>query len=246
MMEKETRYDLKINGAGSASGGAFNAVEINGEGKINGDVDCLDFRINGASNVKGSVQTGSGKINGRSVIGGNLAAEAFKISGSIDIYGNASVKEIKVEGFADIKGGLSAEEVDVKGGIKVKGDCSAEVFRARGSFNVGGLLNAGSIDIVLYGNCQAREIGGEKINIRRDKGNKIRRLIGALLPFNNQLDTETIEGDDIHLEYTRAGVVRGNNVSIGAGCDIGLVEYRNDFQQDREASVKDSRKASPE
>lgn len=38
---------------------------------------------------------------------------------------------------------------------------------------------------------------------------------------------ETIEGDDIHLELTRARVVRGNNVSIGSGCDIDLVEYKN-------------------
>jgi hypothetical protein len=60
--------------------------------------------------------------------------------------------------------------------------------------------------------------------------------------YDGRLDTETIEGDDIYLEYTRVKVVRGSNVKIGKGCEIELVEYENNFQQDREAKVNDSKK----
>ncbi|MCL6576409.1 hypothetical protein [Kyrpidia sp.] len=42
---------------------------------------------------------------------------------------------------------------------------------------------------------------------------------------------ETIEGDDIYLENTRARVVRGTRVQIGPGCQIGLLEYSEDFSK---------------
>jgi len=241
-MERESRHDLNISGVVSASGGTFNHVIINGEGKINGDIDCIDFKINGVSDVYGNVKMRTGKINGKAVIGGNLASEEFKISGSSEIGGNLAVKEIKIEGSADIKGSVSAEEVEIKGGFKVKGDCEAEVFVSKGAFTIGGLLNAGNIDILLYGNCKVKEIGGEKINIRKDKANKIIRFIESIFPFSTELSTEIIEGDDIYLENTRAKVVRGNDVSIGPGCDIELVEYKNNFKQVKEAKVKNNKK----
>lgn len=47
-----------------------------------------------------------------------------------------------------------------------------------------------------------------------------------------------IEGDDIYLENTKADIVRGNKVKIGPGCQIGVVEYRDDFTHDSKALVK--------
>ena len=41
-------------------------------------------------------------------------------------------------------------------------------------------------------------------------------------------------------------MVRGNNVSIGVGCDIEMVEYKNNLQVAREGKIKDSKKISPE
>lgn len=245
-MEKETRHDLKISGVGSASGGIFNNVIIEGKGNISGDLDCADFQTNGVSSINGSIKSITGRINGKSEIKGKLEAKEFKISGSSKIHDNVSVKEIKIEGSASLSGSLSAEEVKIQGGVKVKGDCQAEIFSAKGAFTIGGLLNAGNIEVILYGGSQAREIGGEKINIRKEKANRIISFFESMLAFGRGLSTDTIEGDDIYLEYTRAKVVRGNNVSIGPGCVIELVEYRNIFQQVRDATVTEHRKLNPE
>ncbi|WP_157807534.1 hypothetical protein [Geobacillus kaustophilus] len=43
------------------------------------------------------------------------------------------------------------------------------------------------------------------------------------------------------MEYTRAAVVRGDRVTIGPGCDIGLVEYHTAFAQDKKAAVNEKR-----
>ncbi|MNR67595.1 hypothetical protein D3C85_1916860 [compost metagenome] len=51
-----------------------------------------------------------------------------------------------------------------------------------------------------------------------------------------------IEGDDIYLENTRAKVVRGNQVVIGPGCEIDLVEYKVLLEKKKGANVKGSRK----
>lgn len=57
-----------------------------------------------------------------------------------------------------------------------------------------------------------------------------------------ELSAESIEGDEIYLENTNARVVRGNNVTIGPGCEIELVEFKNDFRQLKGAKVNDSKK----
>jgi len=36
--------------------------------------------------------------------------------------------------------------------------------------------------------------------------------------------------------------VRGNRVTIGPGCEIGLVEYHHHFHRDHGAKVKESKK----
>jgi len=80
------------------------------------------------------------------------------------------------------------------------------------------------------------------LTLRKDRSSRLIRFIESIFPNTDVLATESVEGGDIYLEYTKAKVVRGNNVNIGPGCEIDLVEYRNDFQQVKEARVKDSNK----
>ncbi|HTY10416.1 MAG TPA: hypothetical protein VMF88_05040 [Bacteroidota bacterium] len=245
-MDKKTRHDLKISGSASASGGYYNNVVVNGQGDINGDFDCIDLKVSGTSDIEGSVKTKTGKVTGRTAIAGSLETDDFKVSGMLEVKGAVDAKELKVDGTAVIGGKLSADHLEIKGGFKAKDDCTAETFVSKGAFSVGGLLNAGNVDVVLYGPCRAKEIGGETINVRRGNTFRLGRLINSLLfslDLQGGLSTDTIEGDDIHLEDTKAKAVRGNNVSIGNGCDIALVEYRGKFVQSDNAKVKESKKA---
>ena len=51
------------------------------------------------------------------------------------------------------------------------------------------------------------------------------------------LEAELIEGEEIDLQATKAGVVRGRNVVIGPGCEIERVEYSGSLMVAPEAKV---------
>jgi cytoskeletal protein CcmA (bactofilin family) len=218
---KKSIGDLKINGSGSAAGGRYTSVFIKGNGRIEGDLDCVYLEINGQCNMNGNVKAGSVKVHGISSIKGNLETEKAKIHGTTDIEGN-----------------LSVEKAETYGSISVDGDCNAEVFKIEGTFEIEGLLNAGELELSLYGPSSAREIGGEKITVKRKGKYDLWGIKSLIMPgVNKELTVDIIEGDDIYLENTIAKVVRGNNITIGSGCKIDLVEYKDNFKQNEESDV---------
>jgi cytoskeletal protein CcmA (bactofilin family) len=127
---------------------------------------------------------------------------------------------LKVNGACTITGSVNAQRIEVRGTAKIGGDVQAEAFDSQGVFSVKGLLNAGTVTVKLYGGCDARDIGGETIDVRLGTN-------WAFLPFlgERNLTADTIEGDTVYLENTRAKVVRGADVTIGPDCAIDLVEY---------------------
>jgi cytoskeletal protein CcmA (bactofilin family) len=244
-MEKRIKHDLKISGSATASGGSYNNVFIGGQGDINGDFDCVELKIMGASKLDGNVEAKSGKVMGTAMIAGNLKAGDFKVGGLMHVRGNVEAKVLKVEGGAVVGNNLSAESLEIKGGLKVKNDCSAESFVSKGAFSVGGLLSGDSVTIDLYGPCRAKEIGGENIVVRRASSFHIVQIVKSILSsleLDRGLVVDSIEGDDIYLEETKAKEVRGNNIVIGEGCEVGLVEYKSKFEQKGDSRVKENKK----
>ncbi len=252
-----SKADLKIYGEGSSSGGKYNAVSIMGEGRIDGDVDCVKFKINGEGTLDGDLKAansvsimGEGqlggdvdcanlKIYGEGELGGNLkAADTVNIKGEAEIKGSLKAKNVKIYGEIEAGSEMFADNAKIKGIINTGGDCNAEMFTLEGGFTIDGLLNADILKINPYWPCKAHEIGGSEITVK--KGGKL-SFLGlknmVMAGENNQLTADVIEGDDIYLENTTAKVVRGNNVTIGSGCKIELVEYKENFKQDEKSEI---------
>lgn len=235
--------DLKINGSGTASGGFYNLVRINGAGRISGDTQCCNFIINGSGDAAGNVESETVKINGSGRISGNTKSKDVKVYGSANFSGDVVSDSLNINGSADISKNIEVHTLDVDGSVKASGDLSAEVFKLSGMFEVGGLLNAEDIDIRLYWHrSRAKEVGGKKISVALGKAGL--GVIKALFPSATfaSLEADVIEGDDITLENTIAKVVRGNNIVIGAGCDIGLVEYKGSYRKNMGAKVAEEKK----
>ena len=223
-MDKNKSAELRIHGQGCSSGGKFNTVSIMGEGRIDGDVDCLNLKIYGEGNVDGNVKT----------------ANTASIKGQTTISGNLEANKVKVQGEIEVGGEIFADEAVITGNIHIGGDCNAEVLTLEGGFTIGGLLNADVLKINLHWKCKVNEIGGSKITVKRDGKLSFLGLKNMFTPSgHSELVADIIEGDDIYLENTHAKVVRGNNITLGPGCEIALVEYKNDFKQDKEATVGD-------
>ncbi|MCE5171980.1 polymer-forming cytoskeletal protein [Paenibacillus profundus] len=212
--------DIIISGMGSSSGGSFQRVRIDGVGEINGDIVCASFVSNGKGKIAGSIQT-----------------DKFEVRGMCTVKGNMQAVHSRIDGTASIDGRLIGETIEINGTASVAFDCEAEQFKSHGSFNIGGLLNAGAIDIKLLHSCHVREIGGENISVKQGKPLSVFNKLFSSLFSSPHLETDTIEGDKVVLEYTKARVVRGTQVIIGPGCEIDLVEYKQSVQLHENAQV---------
>lgn len=240
-MADQVRSDMKINGDGNLSGGTYGALTINGAGAVNGDVDATDVRINGAGSINGNLIAQTVTVNGAGTFNGQVQANEMTVNGDASVRDGAGIGRFVIKGNASVGGGIAAHEINVRGFMKSGADCEAEAFSAEGGFTISGLLNAGYIDVKVYGPCSAREIGGEKITVRQPQGFQSLTQIFTLFA-EKRLAADTIEGDDIYLECTTAKVVRGRNVSIGADCRIDVVEYTENYARTDNAVVGESRK----
>lgn len=226
-MSNENLNDLIGSGVGDSAGGKYRNVIISGVMGVKGDVECTDFKCSGVSRVNGSIK-----------------AESILINGVNNVNGDIKCKELTVEGSLNVAHGVSAEKIQIYGALKVNYELNSEIFISRGGFTINGLLNAETIDINLYTKCRAREIGGQSINVCKDNTNntnffeKILETIG----IPTKLFVETIEGDDIYIEHTNAKIVRGNNVKIGPGSNIDIVEYKDKFEKSENTNVKEFKK----
>lgn len=244
-MDNTIKGDLKIDGSGSAPGGEYNIVRINGAGRIMGDVACRDFRINGTGNVDGNLETVEGKINGSGTIDGNIRAQQLKITGTGQVRGTISGGTLIVSGSVTVGENLDVQKVKIEGSAKIAHDCNAEDFHSDGTFEISGLLNADVVNIRLYhSKSRAKEIGGGTINVTSGStaGFNVLKTIFTLGTYNPILEADSIEGDVIVLENTTAQVVRGTNITIGKGCNIGLVEYKGQLIKTGDAKVNEEKK----
>ena len=243
-MADETRADVKINGDGSLTGGAYGAVTINGAGTVNGDIDCTDYRVNGAGTHNGRLVAKTITVNGTATFNGELQAIDMTVNGDASVRDGAGISKLSIKGNASFGGSIASHDVVVKGFLRTGGDCESEAFSCEGAFTVAGLLNAGIVDVKLYGPCSAREIGGEKITVR-EPGTGFSSFTQIFTFWaEKRLTADSIEGDDVTLELTTAKTVRGRNVNIGEGCRVDLVEYSGSYTIAPGATVGEARQVA--
>jgi cytoskeletal protein CcmA (bactofilin family) len=239
-MQNAKIEDLVINGSGSVGGGTFNKVLINGSGTIVHDLECVDLECNGAGKITGNVHAKNTIIKGSSTITGNLLSERVQIHGHASVKGYIHFQQLEVKGASTVGKSVKGEQLTLEGSIKIGEDCECEHVQAEGSFKIQGLLNADTINVSLHGKSYAKEIGGETITVKKRNS---RSLFDKFIKtFSKTLKSDVIEGDHIHLEYTKAKVVRGNIVTLGPGCEIDLVEYKQEFTADKHAIIKEKKK----
>lgn len=240
-MADQTRNDMKINGDGSMSGGTYGAITINGAGSVNGDADATEVRINGAGTINGRLVAQTVTVNGAGTFNGSVQAHEMTVNGDASIRDGAGIGRFNIKGNATVGGGVAANELILRGFLKTGGDCEVESFSGEGGFTVTGLLNAGTVDIKVFGPCSAREIGGEKITVRQPPGFQSFTQVFTFWA-EKRLVVDSVEGDDIYLEATSAKTVRGTNVNIGQDCKIDVVEYASTYTAVPGAMVGEARK----
>ncbi|WP_059041736.1 hypothetical protein [Paenibacillus rubinfantis] len=234
-MAERSVKDLKINGVGQASGGAYRKIQSEGIATLNGEITCEALSGNGTLKIKGTLEAGEFSLNGTGSSDGALRGGKFELDGMFKVSGDVRFSSLHVRGILKAGGSVIGETAKVDGVLKLEGGAEFEEAEVYGHLQVGGMLNAGKLTIDLNGPSHAKEIGGEFILVRQRKS---KRLLDYLSPhWASRLTAGVIEGDDLRLEGTKADVVRGNSVVIGPGCEIGLVEYKEHYEVSPQASV---------
>jgi cytoskeletal protein CcmA (bactofilin family) len=227
MNVKNLTGNLLINGLGSSNGGHFDTAIINGKGSINGDIVCHSFSCNGSGTVHGDVKSETMKINGNTKITGKINSTTIAVDGRGSFQRDVYFNKMTISGMSSIGGNVKGEELKIQGRMSVEGNCEVEEFKSDGQFTIGELLSAEKIEIYTYGECKAKEIGGQSITVKQ-KSNFFLDLIKSVKSV--KLSVHVVEGDDIYLENTKAKVVRGNRIVIGENCEIDLVEFKETFK----------------
>ncbi|MEG0773088.1 polymer-forming cytoskeletal protein [Clostridium sp.] len=262
MINNEQVGSLRISGSGSVNGGKYDEVSISGSGKVFGDLECNTFKISGSGKVEGNITTNDFKISGSGTIAGSLnctegkisgsgkitsdvKADNFKISGSGKIEGDFRGRDFGISGSGTILGGIYGENIRVSGSATVEKNMEGELVEISGSFRVGGMINADEVYIHVGGDSSVEEIGSTKVIVSERPINNNGLLGWLTKTFGNNygyLKVKSIEADEIKLENTIAEVVRGENITIGNGCRIKVVEYSGELKVEDNAVIEETRK----
>lgn len=260
-LDAGTYGEISIAGSGKITGDII-CEKLDASGSIHGDgnIDCTgsvsssgSFRCLGNLKSKSFDGSGSADIHGNIEIsdefdcsgtvhvGGNFAGGQMDCSGSVQVGGSITSGSVDISGSLRVGQDLKGTAVEASGRMDVGADCEVETFTSSGMVTIAGLLNADRIEIRLGGrDSKIKELGGEQIVVRRSDSSTFFGMIRSSLG-NGVLITDSIEGNDISLENTRAKIVRGSKLNIGSGCEIDQVEYSGTCVVDAEAKVGEKR-----
>ena len=205
--------NMRIAGKGTVPAGEYEKVSISGSGSLFGEIHCNNF-------------SAAGRSSGESITG----AERFKASGSSSFSGTVKAQNVRAAGSFSCGGDLVAEEeLSVSGSLRVGGDLQAASVRIAGGLVCDGALCAKETELQADREMRLERIAGGNVRTRR-------KLISFFRKRRVSVTT-AIEGDALDLEYVTVPRVKGQNVIIGKGCVIDLVQYRDEIQISPKATV---------
>lgn len=227
-----------------------------GSCRIAGDVEAELMRTAGSCVIEGDVRAGEVKIAGTQTVEGTLRGKEITSAGSLKVSDDVEAEKFLSRGGFEIGGLLSAEEVKVElgsGKVTEIGGARIEV-RRRGPFwgwrrEPPRPLESPHLRIHVQRGLEG--LGTTLEDIFEDIGRigkEVGRAVGEGLGHGwtgrgfGYLEADTIEGDEVFLENTKAHIVRGKKIQIGEGCEIETVEYSESLEVAPEASVKEQKK----
>ncbi len=219
-----------ISGAGIISGDTpIDLLKCSGSGKVTSDINASEVHISGSCKFDGGCVAEEFHVSGSAATSSDLSAREFHSSGRTSVGGNLRSKEISSSGSLKVAGSiLDSQELHSAGTLKVDGWVRTQEFESKGSFDIGEGIEAQEVTIRLSGTSRAPIIKANEISVRRGKR-------------DGELRAETIEGEDVYVEATRASTIRGKRVTIGPFCTVDVAEA-HELEVHETSTVKEQRK----
>ncbi len=213
---------VSLSGASKSSDVNCGYFSSSGASRIEGYLKADEAKISGATKVEGDAHIGELSSSGSFKVEGTTEAKNMSLSGASKFEGKVKAKQIKSMGSSKFEAPVEVDEFSSSGALKIESDVNAKTFTATGAFKIEGTLKAHEIMLKPGGDCNIKHIKGGDVLVESGAGS------GLFSMFKKgTLTVETITGDKIYLENTRAKTVEGDEVKIGPGCKVGTVRGKN-------------------
>jgi len=222
--------DITSMGDVNLEKGEYGNISCAGDLKISGAIKALSIKSAGDMKAQEDVKVDKLTVFGDATFRKNLKATEISVYGDGDFQGKLTGQAVKIYGSLTA-GTIEAEEITVNGELEKAQEVSAEKIILNGEFHVEGAMNIGHGIFNLGGDSKVKEIFCEVLEVNVGN-NSYQGMLAGLISRGKggTLKVELIEGDEIHLQNTRADIVRGKTVRIGAGSKIGKVEYSDTLE----------------
>ena len=233
--------NIRTAGSAEICEGEYGSIAISGSCRILGNITFDELKCSGSCYAAGDIKGGRASVSGAFRVDGAVHADTLKASGSASVGGDITGGDIGVSGAISCAGKVKCEKLVLSGTAKIAGDCEAETVNAH-SFTIGGLLNAGTVDIELPGGAESSvpEIGCEKLTVKYARGFLLSK--GFRSRLYGSLKVGSIEADTVDIVGVTADRIACTNAVIGSGCRIGTVEYTGTITVKDGAEIKEQRK----
>ena len=200
-------------------------------------MECRRVYISGLYEVPVTI-TSNALFYERSEFYGDLFASGeLVIRKSFRGEGKLQAKRIAITGPADFRGPLLGSSLKVKGALSI-GDIACQEMNTCGRLTAGKIVGK-DISIRFIERCHCATVQGARVHIARND----RSLFGKFLfsswdeEYSIMTVSGDIRGDYVDLSHVQASTVIGNDVTIGPGCMIDCVRYRDHIYIDDGALV---------
>ncbi|MGN7454887.1 hypothetical protein ACTHPH_08735 [Paenibacillus pasadenensis] len=231
---------LSLTGTGVSGGGSYAKARVLGDAVVHGSLDCVQLAVTGTMRVHGELNALKASVTG-TIAAEGLSIGRLRLTGELSSRDAASIRELTGSGSITVQERLHADCLRLSGELQAM-SCDASEIQLRGKAAVQGRLDAGSFELQLYGDSTIGELTGGRIEVSRP--GRWTRMIGVFFrPARHaSLSVRRIEGAVVRLEHVRAEAVRGGSVTVGEGCEIGLVEYTEELTVHPGAVVQERRR----
>ncbi len=206
------------------------------------EVDAELLHVSGVLTVSGETRAERAKFSGAATMQKNLHAGDITVSGAADVAGDITADEISVSGAMEVDGDTTADEISVSGSLSVRGITHTDTFECSGSvqletaqadqFEASGAVKVATLtadSVQISGAIEAGRVEADDSRFGLAGDSVISRLVSSSIVVTQRrpdgfLRAESIEGDDVVLDYVDVERVVGDHVQLGANARVGVVQ----------------------
>lgn len=189
------RKTMKIDGFGTVSGGEYGRLEIEGVGKIKGDVNADFLSING-------VVTSNSRIEGQELL----------CDGVLNLSASLKVRKIYIDGVINhSQGNIESDSISCDGVLDSRGEISTDYLEVHGYISAKEIVGD---KVVIY--YKPKKYEGSVSNIVN--------IFTGKKDVKNYYDVSLIEATTIEIHGLKVDALNGDDIIIGEGCEVKQVE----------------------